>query len=111
MKLPKLPPYLFNQEWEVNMDQDGLSEDGEPLSAVTVTSKFWFSDKPHQVMDAEKRLIRLEGTLTIPGDLFPAFAQLTTGTAIRGDKSYKVYRCKRPRNPDGSVYATIMELM
>ncbi len=110
-KLPKLPKKLFNQEWTISIDQNGISEDGEPLTAATVTAKCWFSGKAHQVMNAEKQIIRLEGVLIALGDLFPELQSIASGTARKGEKQYKIYRCERPLNPDGTVYATVLELM
>lgn len=110
-KLPPLPKKLFNQLWNIAVDQEGISEDGEPLTAVEVTEKCWFNGKAHQVMNAEKQIIRLEGSLTAIGDLFPTLDNVATGTVQRGDKKYKIYKCNRPLNPDGTVYATILELM
>jgi hypothetical protein len=111
-KFPKLPKKLFNQEWTVSIDQKGISEDGEPLTAATVSDKkFWFNGKRKQVINAEKQIIRLEGTLIALGDLFPDQDAISTGIATKGEKAYKIYRCQRPLNPDGSVYATVLELM
>lgn len=110
-KLPQLPKKLFNQTWTISIDQEGLSEDGEPLTAVLVISKCWYNGKAHQVMNAEKQLIRLEGTLIALGDLFPTLSVVATGTVNRAGKAHKIYKCERPLNPDGSVYATVLELM
>lgn len=111
-KLPPMPKKLFNQDWTITINQDGLSEDGEPLTAVTVTSKCWYTGKAHQIMNAEKQLIRLEGTLIALGDLFSTLPEISVGTAQKGEqKAHKIYKCERPLNPDGSVYATVLELM
>lgn len=110
-KLPKLPKVLFNQEWTISVNQEGISEDGEPLVAESVTSKCWFNGKSKQVMNAEKQIIRLEGTLVALDDLFPNLKAISTGIAEKGSKKYKIYKVERPLNPDGSVYATILELM
>lgn len=110
-KLPKLPKKLFNQEWTISIDQDSISEDGEPLTAVTVTAQCWFSGKAYQVMNAEKQIIRLEGVLIALGDLFPELQVVASGTAQKGEKKYKIHRCQRPLNPDGTIYATVLELM
>jgi len=109
-KLPKLPKLLFNQEWTVTIDQKQMSEDGELLPNFTKIAFFWFNGKTSQFMNAEKQIIRLEGTLTALGDLFPGI-DVTTGIATKGSLRYKIYRCKRLLNPDGSTYATVLELM
>ena len=110
-KLPKLPKKIFNQEWIITIEQ-GISEDGEPLPVATANAKCWFSGKAYQVMNAEKQLIRLEGKLIALGNLFPDLSEISVGEASKQDqKAYKIYRCERLLNPDGSVYATILELM
>lgn len=110
-KLPQLPKKLFNQDWSINVELNGLNEDGGPLIGPTVTAKCFYSGKAYQVMNAEKQIIRLEGKLIALGDLFPTLSVIAKGTAIKGDKKHKIYKCERPLNPDGSVYATILELM
>lgn len=110
-KLPRLPKKMFNQEWTISIDQEGLTKDGEPLTAATVTEKCWYSGKAHQVMNAEKQLIRLEGVLIALGDLFPTLSVIATGSVSKDGITHKIYKCERPRNPDGTVYATVLELM
>lgn len=110
-KLPRLPKKLFKLGWTISIDQEGISEDGERLTAVTTSPECWFSGKAYQVLNAEKQLIRLEGSLIALGDIFPALEKIATGTATNGAKKYKIYKCERPLNPDGTVYATVLELM
>lgn len=111
-RFPKLPKKLFNQEWTVSIDQEGISEDGEPQTAASASGKkFWFNGKRKQVMNAEKQIVRLEGTLVSLGDLFPDQEVISTGSVTKGTMTYKIYSCQRPLNPDGSVYATVLELM
>ncbi len=110
-KLPMLPKKIFNQDWTVTIEQE-LSEDGYTPPAAIITAKSWFSGKAYQVMDAEKHIIRLEGVLVALGDLFPAMPVIDKGIAQKGaGRVYKIYQCQRPQNPDGSVYATVLELM
>jgi len=110
-KFPKLPQKVFNQDWSISIKSNSISENGGPEILATVTAKCFYNGKSHQVMNAEKQIIRLEGTLIALGNQFPTLAEISTGTAIKGTVSYKIYKCDRPLNPDGSVYATIMELM
>ena len=110
-KLPQLPKKLFNQEWTINIEIESTGENGGPIIGPVVTPKCFYSGKSYQVMNAEKQIIRLEGKLIALGDLFPALATITKGVATKGDKRHKIYKCERPLNPDGSVYATVLELM
>lgn len=110
-KLPQLPKKLFNQDWTISIELNGISENGGPLVGPIVTPKCFYSGKSYQVMNAEKQIIRLEGKLIALGDLFPTLVEIATGTATKGTVKHKIYKCDRPLNPDGTVYATIMELM
>jgi hypothetical protein len=111
-KLPQFPKKLFNQDWTVSIGEGTLSEDGETVYEATINAKCWYTGKAHQVMNAERQIIRLEGTLIALGDLFPTLLEISTGIAQKGaQKAHKIYKCERPLNPDGTVYATILELM
>lgn len=109
-KLPPLPKKLFNQDWTVTIDREGISEDGEIITAE-VSAKCWFNGKAYQTFNTEKQLIRLEGSLIALGDIFPSLENIASGTVQSGFKKYKIYKCNRSLNPDSTVYATILELM
>lgn len=110
-KLPLIPKKLFNQEWTISIELNGISENGGPIIGPIVTANCFFSGKSYQVMDAQKQIIRLEGKIIAMGDLFPGYDNVTTGKATKGAKAYKIYKLERPLNPDGSVYCTILEVM
>lgn len=110
-KLPPIPKKLFNTPCSIVINQEGISEDGEPLEAFKLDTKCVFVDKAKQVMDAEKHLIRLEGQLILDGDIAPDLSIIATGTVTINDREYKIYRCSRPHNPDGSVHHTEIEVM
>lgn len=109
-KLPPIPKKLFNTPCKVVINNEGISEDGEPLEAVTIETKCIFVDKAKQVMDAEKHIIRLEGTLILDGDIAPGIT-IASGLASLNGNTWKIYRCYRPHNPDGSVHHTEIEVM
>lgn len=111
-KLPPLPKKLFNQDWTISIGAGKVNEDGAVGYDATVTVKCYYTGKAHQVMNAEKQIIRLEGTLIALGDLFPTLPEISSGIAQKDtQKAHKIYKCERPLNPDGSVYATVLELM
>ena len=110
-KLPPIPKVLFNMPCTLVIYQEGISEDGEPLEALTLETKCIFVDKAKQVMDAEKHIIRLEGQLILDGDIAPNISTLSSGTATVNGIEYKIYRCCRPHNPDGSIHHTEIEVM
>lgn len=110
-KLPKIPPIAFSTPCTVVINQEGISEDGEPLQAFTFEGKAIYSQKAKQVMDAEKRIIRIEGSVIFDGNIAPNMPNLADGEVTVAGSTYKIYKSSRPRNPDGSVHHTKLELM
>lgn len=109
-KLKPIPKALFKIPCHIVIE-DGITEDGEPNKLLDFKGKCIFIDKAKQIMDTEKHIIRLEGQLIIDGDIAPNLPILATGTVTVNDREYKIYRCYRPHNPDGSVHHTEIEVM
>ena len=109
-KLPPIPKIAFTTPCHIVINQEGITEDGEPLKALELDAKCIFSEKARQIMNAEKKLVQLEGYIIIDGDIAPNIL-ITDGTVIIYTKAYKIYRSERPRNPDGSVHHTKLELI
>lgn len=109
-KLRPIPKKLFNTPCSVVIE-DGITEDGEPNKLLDFKGKCIFIDKAKQIMDAEKHIIRLEGQLIIDDDIAPNLTALATGSTTVNGREYKIYRCSRPHNPDGTVHHTEIEVM
>lgn len=109
-KLP-FPNHLLNTECLVRLNMEGLNEDGEPNPAETWSGKCIFSEKARTTLTADKRLIRLEGQIIIKGDIAPQLGIISDGEVEIGEKTYKIHRSERAKNPDGSVHHTVLELM
>lgn len=88
----------------------GAGEDGAPIEREAVEALCSFDERQRQVLDAERRLMQLEGTALFPGDLAPDVAELTGSVEI-GGRRWEIYRGARARNPDGTVNYTKLELM
>lgn len=110
-KLPNLPKAMFRTPCSIVINQEGLSEDGEQLESLIYTGKCCFSEKRKHIMNAEKQIIQLEGSAVLVGDIAPTLPSACTGTFTVGVSTYSIYSLKRPRNPDGSVHHTSLELM
>ena len=110
-KLPPIPKAMLNSDCDITLNASGISEDGEELPSVTYSGRCAFSEKRKRVYDAEKNLIQLEGQVVIPGDIAPTLSEACTGTITVNGTEYTVYAVKRPRNPDGSVHHTSLEIM
>lgn len=108
-RLP-FPRFLANTQIEVVLT-GGLDEDGAPVEVEVYEGKCIYDEKARQVLDDERRLVQLSAKAIIEGDICPGqdiegFVQVA-GSEIKR----KIFRATRPRNPDGSVYSTELELM
>ena len=110
-KLPDIPKAALRTPCSIVLNRAGLSEDGEQLGALVYTGKCCFSEKRKQIMNPEKQIIQLEGSAVLMGDIAPTLPSACTGTFTVGTSIYSIYSLKRPRNPDGSVHHTSLELM
>lgn len=110
-KLP-FPDWLLVTPCEVVINREGLDEDGAPMIAAQWAGKVIYSEKAKTVITADKQLVRIEGSIIAKGDIAPGVPTASAGTVtIDGAKEYRVYRMERPRNPDGTIHHTTLELM
>jgi len=106
-KLP-FPDFLAKTQIKVAMTK--LSEDGEPVEQLLYEGKCIYNEKSKQVLDAERRLVLLSATAIIKGDIWPG-KDIEGHVQIAGSEIKRtIFRAARPRNPDGSVYSTELEL-
>jgi hypothetical protein len=108
-KFPPMPKAIFNSTWTIILTS--RNDDGDLVELATKTESFNYSSKSYQVVNAEKEIIRLEGKLLAMGDIFPSVANISTGRAEKEGIKHKIYKGEKVLNPDGTVYATILELM
>lgn len=109
MKYPKLvPPRICTMPIKIHLT-DGIDKGGAPKVVQTFETKCNYSEKSKQILDAERRLIQLEATVLIDGDIAPN-AKIEGYVEI-GTVSRTIYRSSRARNPDGTVNFTQLELM
>ena len=64
------------------------------------------------IMDAERRLIRLQAAVLLNGDIAPELETLSGTVTVAGSDTPRVIQsAARARNPDGTVNYTRLELM
>jgi hypothetical protein len=105
----KLPFPKFILVTPVQVYRTHLSEDGEPVEETLYDGLCAYDDKTRQVLDAERRLVTLSGKVIIKGDIDPG--KPIEGCVRIGGSQKDIFRAARPRNPDGSVFSTELELM
>ena len=104
MKLP-FPYFLANtyvEVWFCSVDSDG-----EHQEEMIYSGKCIYIDKTKQILDAERRLVTLSGTVTIPGQISQNIIE--GYVKVNGIKK-TIYSPQRPLNPDGTVFSTELNL-
>lgn len=103
---------LLNNECDVNLYQEGLSEEGEPLTSLILKKqKCRFVEKTKNIITADGKKVELIGKVILLGDIAPSIKKISGGEVIINQSKYEIYQASRPRNPDGTVYMTTLELM
>lgn len=103
---------LLNNSCDVELYQEGLSEEGEPLSFIKLENqKCRFVEKTKIIIDAEGKKIMLVGKVILLSDVAPDLKKISGGIVKVNSVIYEIYQANRPRNPDGSVYMSVLELM
>lgn len=104
----KLPFPTWILKTPIRVYQTEINEDGEPVEEIIFDGLCCFDQKSKQVMDAERRLVRLTGKVIIQGDILPG--KQIEGYVKFGEDKRSIYSSARPYNPDGSVFSTELEL-
>lgn len=111
IKKLRFPKELATTDYKIFLESVGVSKDGEPITDFENEGKCIFSEKSKRIIDSEGRQITLLGKIAIEGDIVPSMKQIASGKAIINEVTYEIYASYRPRNPDGSVFATEFDLM
>lgn len=111
VKRLRFPKELANVNFQIELEQEGISEEGEPLIFLKKEGKCIFSEKSRRIIDQEGRRIDLIGKIAIDGDIAPNLKTIASGSVLICGKKYEIYAGYRPRNPDGSVFMTEFDLM
>ena len=108
----KLP---YFKQWDVTKCtitlHDGLGRDGAPSIAGEWTGLVNFSEKARRVQNDDGQWIQLAGVIHVKGDILPGI-QFVDGVAkVEGYPERQIIGYTRPRNPDGTVNHTRLELV
>lgn len=89
---------------------NGIDRNGVPKVIEEIETKCTLNEKNLYIRNADGKLIRLESRVYIGRDIAPE-QMIIEGKVELGGKTYNIYRTARPRNPDGSVHHTKLELI
>lgn len=104
-----LEPFI-QTECVVNINREGVSEQGEPLSDLIIRTKCRFVERLKKFYTKEGQEVKLLGRITTLGDIAPG-VKISGGTVEVEGSKYYIYDARRGRNPDGSIHHTVLELM
>lgn len=104
LKLP-FPTWLANTNIEVWFE--GTNTDGDYKEDRIFQGKCIYTDKAHQVLNAERQLITLSGKAVVEGSIYEG--PFEGYVKVNGVKK-KIYSVERPLNPDGTVFSTELNL-
>lgn len=140
---PKYLKRLLNNECDIIIYEEGLSEDGEPLESLNFRNqKCRFVEETKVIIDSDGRKIELVGKIILLGDASliserkytvkeinimnlmdlnlqkvklktkkQKVKKISGGQVFINGCTYEIYQASKPRNPDGTVYMTVLELM
>lgn len=111
IKKLRFPKELANSPFKLELEQEGISEDGEPMISLKTEGECIFSEKSKRIVDENGRKIELFGKIAIEGDVAPSLKNIASGNVLINGRKYEIYAGYRPRNPDGSVFMTEFDLM
>lgn len=107
MKYPCLvPKRLCKTDISLKIEQEGLNKYGEPLETIIYDGKCNYQDKARTILTTDKKLVEITGLALFPGDICPALAVISGGSATIFGVKRRIQQGTKARNPDGSVNYT-----
>ena len=101
MKFPQLVlPQFCQTPITVTVNQEGLSEDGEPLEAFRANLKCNYQDSVKTVLTEQKKLVQITGSAYFVGDIAPYLPTLSGGTAIVFGIVRRIVDSRKARNQE-----------
>ena len=111
MKFPcVVPKAVCKTPIRIEIEQEGISEDGEPLSAVMVDTLCNYQDRAKKILTAEKKEVIITGCALIPGDIAPELPTISGGTVTIFGEQRRIATGMKARNIDGTVNYTRLDL-
>ena len=109
-RLP-FPDALANVPCQISIHAEGVSEDGGPIDGAAFAGMCIFSEHAKRVLDSDGKAITLTGKAIIKGDIAPKLPSVSDGVFYVFGRQYEIHAGHRPRNPDGTVHHTELELL
>lgn len=111
IKRVKYPNFLEQTECTIILESGELNEDGEPETAKTVTTKCIYNEHSKRAIDKDGKTVMLTGKIFKEGDIAPELANISGGRVKINGAEYNIHAASRPRNPDGTVHHTELDII
>ena len=107
MKWPSLvPPAFCKTDIVLELEQEGVSEYGEPLEMFRFEGKCNYQESAKRILTDQKKTVIISGVAMFPGDICPELPVISGGTAIVHGVKRRVVKGTKARNPDDTVNYT-----
>lgn len=110
VKTVGFPDWLARDDYKAEFSF--LSEDGEPKKNFSSSGKCIYSVKNKSAITKDGKQVTVVGKLLIKGDIAPKKKDedLASGTVEVNKQKYNICSASRPRNPNGTVHHTALEV-
>lgn len=95
----------------VRIFSEGISEDGEPETALEASLLCNYQDKAKTVITADKTIVQLSAQAFFIGDIAPGLSVISNGEVEINGEVRRIFRGEKARDPDGSVNYTRLDLI
>ncbi len=107
MKYPQLvPDWVCTTPITINIDGEGLTEDGAPNSVTVIEALCNWQDGGQAVLTGDEKIIDISGRAYFNGDIAPSLSNITSGDAVIFGEKRQILKGFKRRNPDGTVNHT-----
>lgn len=112
MKFPCLVDKKYCQTpIKIILYREGISEDGEPLTALNIETVCNCQDKAKTVITSDKTAVQLTAQAYLIGDIAPELPILSGGEVTVNGVKRKIFQGEKARNPDGTVNFTRLDIV
>lgn len=91
--------------------KEGISEDGEPMTAIEYSGFCNYQDSAKTVLTSEKKLVQISAQAYFIGDIAPELAVISGGEAVIFGEKRRILQGTKARNPDGTVNYTRVDMI
>lgn len=111
VKTVPFPHFLAKTPCIVNLESEGVTPDGEQITVRTQNLMCIYDEKSHRITDKDGKEIRAAARVIICGDIAPDFSSVSSGTVEINGCKMTIAASSRPRNPNGTIHHTELELI